>query len=256
MLGARLAWTCGCLLALAGCSSKDSNDSGDDGAGNGPPTTMGDPLDVAHEGQYHLGPVDFAESQYHNACAPQGGYRRELRESVGLGGEFLAGVSNQFSQNGGVCDGCILIETAEGQSIVARVVTYGVEQDAGDIDVSPAVYEAIHQGEYPRSMSWRFARCPEAGTLKYEFQTGANVYWSSLWVRNPRVPLLKLEVKSKNHPDFITLERGTDGTLTDASGFGDGAFTLRLTGLGDQELTEELPGFTPGELVTSEQQFD
>ena len=81
-------------------------------------------------------------------------------------------MSNQFSQNGGVCDACILIQTAKGKSIVARVVTYGVDQAAGDIDVSPSVYEAIHEGEFPRSMTWHFARCPEAGGLQYEFQTG------------------------------------------------------------------------------------
>jgi hypothetical protein len=44
--------------------------------------------------------------------------------------------------------------------------------------------------------------------------------------------------------------------LTDASGFGDGAFTLRLTGIDDQVVTDEQPGFTPGTLVKSTQQFE
>jgi hypothetical protein len=67
-----------------------------------------------HDGVYHLGPVDFSESQYHNACAPLGGYRDDLYMSTGLGGEYLAGVSNELSQSGGICDACILIETATG----------------------------------------------------------------------------------------------------------------------------------------------
>ena len=102
-----------------------------------------------------------------------------------------------------MCDACILIETTTGRSIVARVVTYGVEQEAGDIDVSPSVFEALSTDEYPRSMTWTFARCPEAGNLQYEFQTEANIYWTSLWVRNPRVPIEKVEVKSANNPDFL-----------------------------------------------------
>ena len=65
----------------------------------------------------------------------------------------------------------------------------------------------------------------------YEFQTGANEWWTSLWVRNARLPLTKVEVKSANHGQFVTLQRGGDGTLTDNGGFGKGAFTIRLTAI-------------------------
>src|SRR5262249_10595463 len=130
MLGARAllgAFLGGLCLASAGCSSSGDGKSGGS-TPPGPPTTSGMALGDAHQGLYHLGPVDFDETQYHNACAPGGGkYRPELRDSVGLGGEYIAGVSNAFNLGGGVCDACILIETAKGKSIVARVVTYGVE---------------------------------------------------------------------------------------------------------------------------------
>lgn len=258
-MGERLFMASGALALALLCGACASDDeAADDGGPKGPPTTStGQTFEDAHEGVYHLGPVDFAETEWHNACAPGGGrYRAELRASVGLFGEYLAGVSNQFSQNGGVCDACILIETAKGKSIVARVVTYGVEQAAGDIDVSPSVYQAIHEGEFPRSMTWHFARCPEAGGLQYEFQTEANPYWTSLWVRNPRVPLTKAEVKSQSDADFVALARAGDGTLTDAGGFGEGAFTLRLTGMDGQVISQELPGFQPGQLVKSELQFE
>jgi len=266
MLGARILGlgfvTVVLGLACSGCSSDDDGDGGGANGGSGgkpapgKPTVVGDMFGDAHEGQYHLGPVDFAETMWHNACAPGGmKYRKELQASVGLSGEYLAGVANAYNQNGGVCDACILIETGKGKSIVARVVTYGVEQADGDIDVSPSVYQAIYQDEYPRSQTWHFARCPEVGGLKYEFQTGANPYWTSLWVRNPRVPLAKAEVKKAGAKDFIELARAGDGTLTDASGFGNGAFTLRLTGIDDQVVTDDLPGFTPGELVQSDKQF-
>jgi hypothetical protein len=285
MLGARLLGlgfvTCG--LAL-GCSSDDGNPNSNDSAGSGgkptgsggsstssggkpagtggkpttgKPTVMGDVIGDGHEGQYHLGPVDFAETQWHNACAPGGSkYRKELQATVGLSGEYLAGVSNAFNQGGGVCDACILIETGKGKSIVARVVTYGVEQADGDIDVSPSVFAAINQDEFPRSQTWHFARCPEAGNLKYEFQTQANAFWTSLWIRNPRVPLTKAEVKKTGAKDFIELARAGDGTLTDASGFGDGAFTLRLSGMDGQVITDDLPSFKPGALVESSKQFE
>jgi len=245
------------LLGPSACSSDDGN-KGDTSTPipMGTPSTSGDTFGEAHAGVYHLGPVDFAETDYHNACAPGTKYRKELQDSVGLSGEYLAGVSNAFNDGGGVCDACILIETGAGKSIIARVVTYGVEHEDGDIDVSPNVFEAIHQNENPRSQTWRFARCPEAGPLQYEFQTEANPFWTSLWVRNPRVPLVKAEVKSASDKDFIALARASDGTLTDASGFGDGAFSLRFTAMDGQVVTDELPGFKAGTLVKSAKQFE
>lgn len=244
-------------LALGACSSEDGKQGGhDEPVPMGTPTTSGDTFGEAHAGVYHLGPVDFAESEWHNACAPGTKYRKELQDSVGLSGEYLAGVSNAFNAGGGVCDACILIETGLGKSIIARVVTYGEEQADGDIDVSPNVFAAIHQNEFPRSQTWRFARCPEAGPLQYEFQTAANPYWTSLWVRNPRVPLTKAEVKSASDKDFVELTRASDGTLTDASGFGDGPFSFRLTAMDGQVITDDLPGFEAGALVKSAQQFE
>lgn len=237
------------FLVGAGCGS-----SGD---GGGPPTNSSpNQYGDLHEGQYHLGPVDFSESEWHNACAPGGGYRSALRDVTGLGGEYLAGVSNAYMDGGAVCDACILIETAEGLSIVARVVTYGVTNEPGDIDVSPSVYDVLNQDEYPRTMSWQFADCPDTGALRYEFQTEANVWWTSLWVRNPRVPVVMVEVQSANHESYVELTRAGDGTVTDGGGFGEGAFTLRITAMDGQVIEDSFSGFSAGELIVSTQQFD
>jgi expansin (peptidoglycan-binding protein) len=179
-----------------------------------------------------------------------------MRDTVGLHGEYLAGVSNSYAMNGGACDACIFIQSATSRQIVARVVTYGVTNDPGDIDVSPSVYEALNTGEYPRSMSWQFAKCPaDTGTILYEFQTGANQWWTSLWVRNARVPVTKVEVQSTNHKSYVEMTRGSDGTLTDANGFGAGSFTLRVTAMDGQTITETQPSFSPGQIIVSTQQF-
>jgi len=212
--------------------------------------------EVHSGGMYHLGPVDFAETDWHNACAPGPGYRAELLESTGLGGEYLAGVANAHNMDGGICDACIRIDTAAGKSIVARVVTYGVTSHDENLDVSPSVYDEIHMGEWPRDMSWQLVSCPDTGPLYYEFQTEANIWWTSLWVRNSRVLVDTVEVKSSNHSEYYELRRGGDGTFTDAGGFGDGPFTLRITAIDGQVIEEDFDGFETGELVESEQQFE
>jgi hypothetical protein len=239
-------------VALAGCGS----DEDDEGNEPGPPTTDAEVLGEPHAGQYHLGPVDFAETEWHNACAPEGGYRSALHEATGLGGEYLAGVSNEYSQNGGVCDACILIKTELGHSIVARVVTYGVEQEPGDIDVSQTVFDAINEGEFPRTMTWEFAKCPDTGPMSYEFKTGSNPFWTALWVRNPRVPITDVEVQGDGDTAFVTLARESDGSVVDATGFGSGDFTLRVTSMDGQAVTETLPPFSAGALVRGDAQFE
>ena len=160
-------------LFVAGCGGS----FGDvDGAAGPPTTTTSNEYGQVHAGEFHRGPVDFAETEWHNACAPGGGYRMALREQTGLGGEYLAGVSRERADGGGVCDACILIEAETGKSIVARVVTYG-ETGIEDLDVSLSVYDFLNPDDlYPRPMTWQFAKCPDTGTLQYEFQTEANIW--------------------------------------------------------------------------------
>jgi hypothetical protein len=203
-------------------------------------------------GQYHLGPVDFAETQWTNACSP---YPASLLSVTGLGGEFLAGVSHTYSGAGSVCDACVRITTATGRTQVARIVTYGDTPHPSNLDVSPSVYLNLHAGEYPRSMSWEFTPCPTTSPVYYQFQAASSIWWTSFWVRNPKVPITRVEVQSARHASFFELRRETDGTLNDDGGFGSGPFTLRITGMDGQVLTETLPGFSGGQLITGGVQF-
>ena len=63
-------------------------------------------------------------------------------------------------------------------------------------------------------MTWQFAGVPgDRRVINYEFQTGSSEYWTSLWVRNARVPLTMVEVKSPNH--FSASSRSTRGQRWD-----------------------------------------
>ncbi len=215
-----------------GASSGGASSGGSGGAaGAGGVVTYGSPYTG---GQFNLGPVDYAETQWHNACAPPTKYAPAVQT---LEGDLLAGLWNGVANVAGYCDACIYVVTAKGKSALLRVVTYGATSK-NSIDVSPQAYSILNSGEYPRTMTWQFAKCPDTGKILYEFQTGSSEWWTSLWVRNARVPLTKVEVKSPNHASFVALTRGSDGTLTDASGFGKGSFTIRLTGADGQTVSD------------------
>jgi expansin (peptidoglycan-binding protein) len=240
------------VLAIAACSSSSSSTTGggagDADGGTGTPgtgtpgTTPGQvgadglvTYGSAYEGgQFHLGPVDYTESQFHNACAPGSKYDPRVQMAEGT---FLAGLWNGIPNVASYCDACVWITTAKGKSAMLRVVTYG-DTTTNSIDTSPDAFAKLDSGEYPRTMTWQFARCPDSGPITYEFQTGSSEYWTSLWVRNARVPLQKVEVQSANHAAFTELTRGGDGTLTDSAGFGKGGFTIRSTGVDGSVVTE------------------
>ena len=217
---------------LGGSSGGVGGDVGDGGL-----VTYGQPYTG---GQYNLGPVDYTESQFHNACAPSTKYPAQVQAAEG---SLLAGLWNGIALWDGIpsvagfCDACIWVATDKGQSAMLRVVTYG-DTSMNSIDVSPSAFQDLNMGEYPRGMTWQFAKCPDTGAMTYEFQTGSSQYWTSLWVRNARVPLMKVEVQSANHSSWTALSRGSDGTLTDASGFGSGMFSIRSTGVDGQTVVD------------------
>lgn len=252
--GAGSTGNAGSTGSTGGTESASSSGGASTGAGsNGTSATAGTTTAAVygdpHPGVYNLGVVDFEETQWHNACAP---YPQEIRD---LTGNYLAGVSSAFGGDGSLCDACILITTKEGKSLVARVITYGTTQGPNDIDVSQPVFDALAGSDPQRSMTWQLAECPDTGTLRYQFQTQANPFWTSFWVRNPRVPVTKVEVMSANHADFFTLRRETDGTLNDDMGFGQGPFTLRITGIDSSVVTDTFPSFDMGQLIVSSQQL-
>jgi len=238
--------------ASSGQSSTRGSESSSSG-GSASSTTGGSDDDTYSEvftgGQFHLGPVDWEQSEWYNSCSP---YPELIQE---IEGDLLAGLELTHNGEGQLCDACVKLTADTGKTVVARVITTGVTTK-NSIDLSPAAFEALDSGEYPRSMSWQVVKCPDTGNIYYQFQTEANVWWTSLWVRNPRIPIEKVEVQSSNHSGWFALQRGSDGTYTDASGFGEGQFTIRVTAVDGQTIEDTFQSLEPGALLESSGNFE
>lgn len=233
-------------LALCACGPAPNNAPAD--GANNPSDASAMPFGEEHAGDFHLGPVEWTGS-FNNACSP---YPSQVQQ---LEGTMLAGLSNAVAANGSFCDACIAITTERGRSVIARVVTYGATHADGDIDVSRAAYDALNSGENPRRMRWRLTRCPGSEPIHLQFQTGANPWWTSFWVRTPSVAVERVEVRSANHSSWFTMRREADGTFNDDGGFGEGMFTLRITAKNGATVEVTRPGFTAGELVRTNANF-
>ena len=255
------------MLLISGCTGVDtasptnleraSADAGlvDGGRSGGGAVDTGGPFGETHAGSYHVGPVDWEESVFTNSCGP---YPLSIQTLEGIN---LAGVDNAVNANGTACDACAQITTRMGKALLVRIVTTGVSNGAGDMDLSPEAFATIHLADpqgtasNPRPMTWRFAHCASASAIRLQFQTEANAYWTSLWVRNSNLSLSSVKVKSSKHASFTVLRRETDGTLNDDNGFGEGPFTLQLTAVDGQIIEQTFTGFTPGALVETSLQF-
>ncbi|MCP4179148.1 MAG: hypothetical protein GY756_15415 [bacterium] len=135
------------------------------------------------------------------------------------------------------------------------MVTYGVTTE-NSIDVSPEAYSLLNSEEYPRAMSWYVTKCPANGhNIYYQFKTGSNQWWTSFWVRNPSLPIEYVDVKNSNHADWFRLTRISDGSFTDANGFGSSTFTIRITTIDGSQIEDTYQSFTPGGLLESSGQF-
>jgi expansin len=249
-----LFWLAATML-VACSSSDDASSSSSGGGGEGTPIRDGEPFGPVHSGSYHLGPVDFAETKFHNSCAP---YADDVKS---LAGSYLAGVDRSLNGDGSLCDACALVTTRLGKKLLVRIVTNGVSKAPGDMDLSPEAYEAIHDDDpqgtsaNPRPMTWQLAKCQDSGHVMLQLQTEASEYWTSLWVRNGRLPIAKLEVKSAKHATFFAMRRETDGTFNDDGGFGAGPFELRVTGASGATVTYAGTSIVPGALIDTGAQF-
>lgn len=254
----------GLVLALVACSS-----SGEGSPPTGEPATpaaepgpggsryWGEP----HTGNFWIGPVDYEESEWHNACAPSVKYPAGIQA---LYGDYIMGLANEVTLGGlrasagQLCDTCVELE-ANGESLIARVVTFGEETGPNDIDVSPEIDAALH-ADRGRTGSWRFVSCPTSAPIQYTFdgRQWSNTWFFRVWVRNARAPVEKLEYRLGDGA-WTQTERQGDGAFQASSQDFGGGFSLRVTSIDGQTLIDEVPGlnsFDPDRGVASHGNFE
>ncbi|HEV8550782.1 MAG TPA: hypothetical protein VGQ57_17170, partial [Polyangiaceae bacterium] len=221
----------------AGTGDSGSSTGGSSTGGSGAATYYGD----SHSGNFWLGPVDYAETEWHNACAPSNKYPQGIQE---LYGTNIMGLANEVmlegltASNGELCDTCVEL-TANGKTLIARAVTYGQETGPNDIDVSPEI-DAELDGNAGRNVTWRFVKCSENSSVEYTFdgRDWSNTWFFRVWVRNARVPVNKVEVRVGSG-DWSTADWQTDGAWQASSQDFSGGFSLRVTAIDGQTLVDD-----------------
>ena len=194
------------------------------------------------------GPVDYSESVYHNACGLEDGsiYATVIQNLygkyiIGLDGENIPKVESH-------CDNCAQL-TANGKTIVAHIVTYGVENGVNAIDLSPEAQTALGLSSSNWTGTWQFSSCPTGGTpIYYEFDgrqwNPQNFWYMRIWTRNQRIPVTLLETKLGSAA-WVKAAQESDGAWQTQSGVDFSAgFQVRVTGVDNQQLVDTIPAPT------------
>ena len=159
--------------------------------------------------------------------------------------------------SGQLCDVCAEL-TANGQTVVAHVVTYGQETGTNDIDVSKEVDAALNASA-GRKLTWRFVSCPTRNSIYYTFddRQWSNVWFFRVWIRNARVPVQKVEYKLGSGA-WAVADWQSDGAWQAASQDFSKGFSLRATAIDGQTVEDSLPGvstFDPNAGIASHGNF-
>jgi len=212
----------------------------------------------SHSGNMWLGPVDYEETQWHNACGPEDGHYPALIQQ--LYGNYIMGLANEVelgnlvAGQGQLCDVCAEL-SANGKTLVAHVVTYGDEGGHADnIDVSPEIESALALGTNSAG-TWRLITCPTQNPIYYTFdgRDWSNVWYFRVWIRNSRVPVAKVEYKLASS-NWATADWQSDGAWQAANADFSSGFSLRVTSITGGTIEDTLPGigtFDPNQGIAS-----
>ena len=244
------------LVACAGGSGSSLPLFGDDGGGidSGTPNPEEDsgtidepdaepPTDAAI-------PPDAAPSG--GALGPDGSGRGTYYAATGAGNcsfpatpndLMVAAVNPTEYAGSAVCGSCLEVTGPNGK-VVVRAVDQCPECPKGALDLSKEAFAKLS----PLSagiiaITWHPVACPVTGPIRYQLKSGSSQYYTSIQVRNHRLPITKLELEVNGA--FVNVPRRDYNYFELASGVKTaGAFRVRVTALGGNVLTDTLPAAT------------
>ncbi len=208
-----------------------------------------------------LGPVDYAESQWHNACGLEDGtkYPTAIQN---LYGNYIIGLDGGNIPNvESHCDNCAQL-TANGKTIIAHIVTYGVENGVDAIDLSPEARSALGLSDSNWTGTWQFCSCPTNGTsIYYEFDSRQwnpqNFWYMRIWTRNQHLPVTLLETKIGSAA-WVAASQQSDGAWQAPSADFSSGFQVRVTAVDNQQLVDTISapaGLNPANPVPGHANF-
>ncbi len=167
---------------------------------------------------------------------------------------MVAAMNTPQYANSAACGQCVDIVGPKG-SVRVRIVDRCPECASGHLDLSRAAFARIAEMQQGRvNITWTPVSCDVAGNIEYHFKNGSNPWWTAIQVRNHRLPIQKLEWR-RGSGAWQEVPRESYNYFVNASGMGDGAFSVRVTAVDGQQLEDTLSRVLDNASVEGSGQF-
>lgn len=205
------------------------------------PSDAGEPLRTL--GDYQDGLITFYDADGSGHCSFEPG--SDLDVAAMNAGQY---------QDSAVCGACVEVEGPKGTLRVRIVDSCPDCSTRGHLDLSRSAFAKVADPVAGRvNVRWRMVSCQVEGPVAYHFESGSSQWWTSLQVRNHRLPVTKLEYLKDGA--WVSIERARHNYFVVPKGLGTGPFQVRVTAWDGQTLEDTLPGVLPDQTVRGKSQF-
>jgi expansin len=156
--------------------------------------------------------------------------------------------------NAWLCGAYVEITGPKG-TIVVRIVDRCPECPAGNIDMSAEAFARIADPVAGRvNITWHLVSPALSGPIMYTFKDGSSKWWTAVQIRNHRNPIWRVEYRTASGA-FKEVPRERYNYFVESSGMGDGPYTLRVTDIFGNVLTDTGIALVIGGEVAGKAQF-
>ena len=167
----------------------------------------------------------------------------------------MVGAINDADYNNALVCGSFVQVSGPNGSVIIRIVDRCPECLEGDIDLSQEAFSKIADPVLGRvQITWKYIAGDVTGNIRYRFKEGSHEWWTAVQILNHRHPVEKVEMLSAEG-NWILLIRASYNYFIQSSGMGPGPYTIRVTDIFGQTVTDTNINFLPGGIVEAVSQF-
>ncbi len=168
---------------------------------------------------------------------------------------MVAAMNAAQYDNAAFCGAYVRVTGPKG-AVTVRVVDLCPGCHAGDLDLSEEAFGEIAelaQGRVP--ITWQVVSPALSGPVAYHFMAGSNQWWTAVQIRNHRNPVAGLEYP-RTDGEWVSVPRTSWNYFVQSSpGMGPGPYTLRVTDIYGNVLTDSGIPHVAGGTVNGSGQF-
>ncbi|WP_394845951.1 hypothetical protein LZC95_00625 [Pendulispora brunnea] len=165
----------------------------------------------------------------------------------------VAAMNHEQYAGSAACGACAAVQGPKGK-ITVRIVDQCPECARGHLDLSKEAFAKIanvDDGRVP--ITWQTVACDVSGNVAYHYKDGSSQYWTAIQVRNHRLPIRKLEIRTSS--GFVEAPRKDYNYFVAEKGAGPGPVTVRVTAIDGQTLEDTLPAASSDATASGKSQF-